>query len=214
MMKMKKNWEKLISIDLAANEKNETGIAYVNKRNVKEIITKTVFSDDEIIKEALKFHFAFIDAPLSLPKGRKHIDKIENKGKKQHFRNCDLVLKTIGIRFFPITIGGMRALTKRGIKIKNILEKKGIKCYEIFPGGSYDMFNIPRKNIEKQISFYRSLGFSVKPKNQHESDAIAGLITAFLFLEKKAKLINGKNTEKEKGKNKTHDGSILLPLIT
>ena len=59
-----------------------------------------------------------IDAPLSLPPGRKSLD--DNNG--IHLRECDKELTKRKIRFFPITLGLMRMLTLRGISLKKSLK--------------------------------------------------------------------------------------------
>jgi len=185
----------LISIDLAGSENNKSGLAFFHKKEKNKIITKTVFKDLEILKHAKAFRYCFIDAPLSLPKGRKSI----NEKNENHFRYCDILLRKMKIKFFPITINGMRKLTERGIKIKNVLEKMNIACYEIFPGASYDILKIKRKDLSEQIKFYRSLKIKVNIKNQHESDAVIGLLTGLLYIFGKAVVLKGE------------DGSIIIP---
>jgi hypothetical protein len=49
------------------------------------------------------------------------------------------------IKFFPITIGPMRQLTARGIRLRRNLEKRGLRVVETFPGGAQDLLGIPRK---------------------------------------------------------------------
>ena len=80
-----------------------------------------------------------------MPKGRKSIDKRDGN----HFRECDIKLRKEGIRFFPITLGPMRKLTKRGMKLKRKLEKMGVGVFEGFPGASYDRLGVPRKDRKK-----------------------------------------------------------------
>ncbi len=178
----------LLSIDLAGSEKNRTGIAYFYG---KRIISKTVYSDNEILEIALKRRFKVIgiDAPLSLPYGRKSIEERNDK----HFRECDLLLRKRGYKFFPITIGGMRSLTKRGIKLRKILEKKGKEVYEIFPGASLDALNLRRKNIDDVKDFVKKLGYGEKINNIDESDAVIGLITLKFLFEGKAEILKGRD---------------------
>jgi len=59
-----------------------------------------------------------IDAPLSLPTGRKSIEQKTGV----HLRECDKELLKRGIKFFPVTLGPMRKLTSRGITLRRILE--------------------------------------------------------------------------------------------
>jgi len=55
------------------------------------------------------------------------------------------------IKFFPITIGPMRSLTARGIRLRNSLEQRGIEVIETYPGASQDLLDLPRKqhDLEK-----------------------------------------------------------------
>lgn len=166
--------KELLGIDLAGSEKRRTGIAYFEG---DRIVTKSVYSDEEILEIALKERFKVvgIDAPLSLPKGRRDIEERN----KAHFRECDLKLRERGIRFFPITLGGMRKLTERGIKLKELLEREGKRVIEIFPGASLDVLGIKRKSIEGVRGFVKKLGFRENIENIDESDAVVGLLTLY-----------------------------------
>ena len=106
---------KVIGIDLAGSLKRKTGICFLIENNI--LSCKIVFTDEEII-EYIKLYspdLIAIDAPLNLPPGRKTLE--DRNG--EHFRPCDRELLKRGIRFFPITLGPMRSLTKRGISLKN-----------------------------------------------------------------------------------------------
>ena len=125
----------VIGIDLAGSEKRNTGICILNENLDARCFV--VHKDEEILDliEKFKPDLIAIDAPLSLPKGRKSLDR---RG-KIHFRECDKKLFEFGIKFFPITLGPMRMLTKRGIKLRKILEKKGYKVIEVYPGATQDI---------------------------------------------------------------------------
>jgi predicted nuclease with RNAse H fold len=82
-----------------------------------------------------------IDAPLFLPLGR---PSIEARG-PPHFRASDRILRQMGIRFFPITLGPMRSLTERGMRLRERLTADGFHSIEGYPGASQDLLNIPRK---------------------------------------------------------------------
>lgn len=187
----------ILSIDLAASEKNDTGIALLARGRIS---TLTVRSDEEIITLAAKHGPSIIgiDAPLSIPKGRKTID--DRAG--PHFRECDLKLRGLGIRFFPITIGAMRTLTKRGMALKGKLAAglPRAEMIEIFPGASFDMLGIERKNINATNRFLKK--FHCDAKNVHESDAAIGAYTLLQYSKKKALMLGGK------------DGGIVIPRRT
>jgi predicted nuclease with RNAse H fold len=51
----------------------------------------------------------------------------------------------MGIRFFPITLGPMRMLTRRGMALASELRAKGIPSIEGYPGAAQDILGIPRK---------------------------------------------------------------------
>jgi predicted nuclease with RNAse H fold len=80
-----------------------------------------------------------IDAPLSLPLGRKTLD--DRTG--AHFRESDRALMRRGIKFFPMTLGPMRKLSMRGIALRKSLEAMGLKAIEAYPGGAQDVLGIP-----------------------------------------------------------------------
>ena len=102
-----------------------------------------VYGDDEIVGHVLSVgpKAVAIDAPLSLPKGR---PSLEARG-PPHFRACDLELRRMGIRFFPITLGPMRALTARGLLLKARLAGHGLQVIETYPGAVQDLLGVPRK---------------------------------------------------------------------
>ena len=109
----------VVGIDLAGTEKRQTGFCILDKMKA---YTTVVYTDKEIIDKIkeVKPKIITIDAPLSLPKGRKSIEERTNI----HLRECDRELLKRGIKFFPITLGPMRKLTTRGIRLKKILHLK------------------------------------------------------------------------------------------
>jgi len=168
-----------MGIDLAGSEKRNTGICVID--NSLRIIHLSVrHTDEEIINIVKKYKpkVIAIDAPLTLPKGREDIDI--NNG--IHFRKCDLELRRMKIKFFPITLGPMRMLTKRGMKLKSKLEKMKYKVIETFPGAVQDILGIPRKTkgVEKLRNGLIKFGIKNVPKNatHDELDAITCAIIA------------------------------------
>lgn len=105
--------------------------------------TRPLRDDAEVIEATLgaRPQVVMIDAPLSLPRGRTSLDVPG----PPHFRGCDLELRRLGIPFFPISLGPMRMLTKRGIRIRSALEEHGVPVFESYPGGTQDILGIPRK---------------------------------------------------------------------
>ena len=191
---------KVIGIDLSGSEKSNTGICI----SANKVLDVFCVKEDKEILEAIPedVKIVAIDAPLSLPFGRKSIYEKNNI----HFRKCDLELMKMKIKFFPITLGPMRMLTERGMRLKQkIIEKfNNVEVIEVFPGATYDVFGIPRKSKAEIIKFFVNQKFldpkSIRNFSQDELDAIACSFTAFLHLKKKTIKLGD---EKE--------GTIIIP---
>jgi len=169
-----------MGIDLAGSERRRTGWAILSHKIFEFGVAH---KDEELLALAKKYKVkeAIIDAPLTLPKGRKSIEERS----RHHFRECDLLLRKEGIRFFPITLGPMRMLTKRGMALKKKFEQLGIKVFEGFPGASYDRFGVPRKDKMAICRLLKRFGFpSPASATQDELDALILLLTLFLKTKK------------------------------
>lgn len=173
-----------IGIDLAGSQKRPTGICVLDENmNAKTFI---VYSDDDIIKviSDTKPLVIAIDAPLFLPKGRRSLKERE----PIHLRSCDRELLKMGIKFFPITLGPMRMLTERGIRLRLTLEGLGYKVIETYPGAAQDILGIPRKKdliglksglIKIGIKMYKN------DLSNDELDAITCALVAKMYFENK-----------------------------
>ena len=175
----------IVGLDLAGVEGRPTGFCILAGMKTE---TSLMYTDKEIlgkIKESRPAVVA-IDAPLSLPPGRKSLE--ERTG--VHLRECDRELLKRGIKFFPVTLGPMRKLTKRGINLRRILEAEGFTVIEAYPGGAQDVLRIPRKQkgLEKLKAGLESLGVEgLKSQiSDHELDAVTCAYVGKLFLEGKA----------------------------
>jgi len=184
----------IIGIDLAGSERRNTGWVVLYGKKFDFGIAHT---DEELLAIVKKYKIkkAIIDAPLSLPAGRKSIEKRS----EHHFRECDMLLRKEGIRFFPITLGPMRKLTKRGMKLKKKFEKLGVRVFEGFPGASYDRLGVPRKDKKAIRKFLRKFRFPAPDATQDELDALILLLTLYLKEKGKCKPLMGK------------DGGIIAP---
>jgi len=177
----------IIGLDLAGVENRPSGFCVLDEMKVKTFLA---YTDKEIISKIVKSNpkVIAIDAPLSLPKGRKSIEERTNV----HLRECDRELLKRGIKFFPITLGPMRALTKRGIKLKKLLEKN-FKVIEVYPGGAQDVLKIPRKQkgLDKLRKGLEKLGIKGlnKKMSDHELDAVTCVLVGKLFLEKRTETL-------------------------
>lgn len=176
----------VVGIDLAGSPKRPTGVCTLRGHLASKIADLS--SDDDIIKyvNERKPELVAIDAPLSLPPGRRSI----NDRNEKHLRACDEELRKRRIRFFPITLGPMRMLTVRGIRLKRRIEKMGTKVIEIYPGGAQDIWGIPRKqggleNLRKGLEQLGVKGLS-KGLTGDELDAVSAAVVGSLFLHGKA----------------------------
>jgi len=174
----------VVGLDLAGVETRLTGLC-VLKGSIAE--TFLVYTNEEIVRKTgeSKPKVVAIDAPLSLPSGRKSI----GERTKVHLRECDKELLRRGIKFFPVTLGPMRKLTTRGILLRRILENKHFKVIEVYPGGAQDILKIPRKQhglrkLRAGIEEYGIKGLNDK-MTDHELDAVTCALVGKLYLEGK-----------------------------
>jgi hypothetical protein len=175
----------VVGLDLAGVEDRPTGLCILKDMKAE---TSLAYSDEEILKtiEGIRPEIVAIDAPLSLPTGRGSMEQRTNV----HLRECDKELRQRGIRFFPITLGPMRKLTTRGIKLREILENKHFRVIEVYPGGAQDILRIPRKQqgLEKLRAGLENLGINGlnDRMSDHELDAVTCAFVGKLFLEGKS----------------------------
>ena len=112
-----------------------------------------------------------IDAPLSHAKG---------------YRKVDLKMKKLGFKVLPPGWRSMKLLVDRAIKLKNILEDRGVRVIETHPLSA--LRSSGYSNVEQLIS---ELGVTIDIKNKHlleikdVVDAIIAAIVAKLYLESK-----------------------------
>jgi predicted nuclease with RNAse H fold len=172
----------VVGLDLAGAEKRSTGFCLLNGMRAE---TCDVYADSEILDkiEAASPSVVAIDAPLSLPPGR---TTIEEKT-AVHLREADRELLRRHIRFFPITLGPMRQLTKRGMNLKAALDGMGFKAIEVYPGGAQDVLGIPRKQqgLDHLRAGLERLGLTGlrSGMSDHELDAVTCAYVGKLFLE-------------------------------
>jgi predicted nuclease with RNAse H fold len=175
----------IIGLDLAGVETRPTGYCKLLDMKVE---TSLIYTDKEILSKIRRLcpKVVAIDAPLSLPPGRKSLE--ERNG--NHLRECDRELLKRGIKFFPITLGPMRKLTERGIRLKKILKKENFMVLEAYPGGAQDVFGIPRKQkgLERLRAGLEGLGIMglSSGMSDHELDAVTIAYVGKLFLEEEA----------------------------
>jgi predicted nuclease with RNAse H fold len=192
---------RVVGIDLAGSGMRDTGYCFMERRGIR---VETLHGDEEILSGLIadRPEIVAVDAPLSLPKGRRSIDERDS----HHFRQCDLALRGLGIRFFPITLGPMRMLTKRGMalekKILEILPKA--RVIEVYPGAAYDILGVERRDKKAIRSLFRKCGIVLPGRtlSQDELDGICCALTGRLYLEGAAEAIGDKS-----------EGTIVIPKV-
>jgi len=178
----------IIGIDLAASPKRDTGICVISGKKASVSIAHDDGEILALVRSCPGSKIIGIDAPLSLPPGRPDID---TPG-PTHFRSCDLALRKRGIRFFPITLGPMRMLTKRGMELKRkmMLENPRTAVREVYPGATFDICGIPRKNKRSILAWARGfVRLPQRPFGQDELDSVAAAITMMLHVSGKSEAL-------------------------
>lgn len=177
----------IAGIDLAGVPHRPSGWCLLEGLKAK---TALLYSDEEILSwvKREKPELVAIDAPLNLPPGRKSI----NQKSRFHLRPCDEELKRRRIPFFPITLGPMRSLTERGMRLRRIMEEDGFRVIEVYPGGAQDIWKIPRvkHNLSGLRRGLRRLGVLELSRDStgHELDAVSAALVGLLFLQGKAEV--------------------------
>ena len=175
----------IVGLDLAGVETRPTGFCALVGMEAE---TSLLYTNDEVLKKAEESQpkVIAIDAPLSLPPGRKSIE--DRTG--VHLRESDKELLRRSIKFFPITLGPMRKLTERGIYLKRALEKGNFTAIEVYPGGAQDVLGISRKQkgLDKLKAGLEKLGIEGLKDglSDHELDAVTCAFVGKLFLEGKS----------------------------
>jgi uncharacterized protein len=178
------SFPRVVGLDLAGSEKRNTGFCLMDGE--MNCSVATLHSDDEILSGVFGADpsVVSIDAPLFLPLGR---ESLEVKG-PPHFRECDKELLRMHIRFFPISLGPMRMLTARGIRLRKEIESKGFEVIESFPGAIQDLLRMPRKQaglalLVRALSDY-GLKFDrpLETMNGDELDAATSALVGLHYL--------------------------------
>ena len=155
--------------------------------------TQVVYGDEEILSivDQAKPDLVPIDAPLSLPNGRKTIH--DRAG--EHLRECDRELQRRKIRFFPITLGPMRMLTERGLALKAQIETMGVRIVECYPGGGQDIWKILRqhRDLKGLLRGLKDLGVKglTDRITSDELDAVTAALVGRWFLLGKGEMLGG-----------------------
>lgn len=141
-----------MGIDLAGSPKRDTGVCVLEgPRRLRAFILHSDGEIRELVRSA-RPDLVVVDAPLSLPRGRRTIE--DRSG--PHLRECDRELLRLKLPFFPLTLGPMRMLTVRGMRLARSIARDGTSVVEGYPGGAQDLWKIPRKKAG-ELRLQRSL---------------------------------------------------------
>jgi uncharacterized protein len=164
----------VVGIDLAGAPHRPSGVCVYWTPH--RLTVSVEHSDEELdlaIDSAMPA-LVVVDAPLSLPRDRPSLEVRT----ASHFRECDRELRRLGIRFFPLTLGPMRMLTSRGMRLAAKWRERGFRVVEGYPGGSQDLLGLPRKQqgvarLQRAV-IRRGLGGPLgrRPLTHDELDAV------------------------------------------
>lgn len=179
---------KIIGIDLAGMEKNDTGVCVLEDRDTK---IKLVHKDSEIVAliEAEKPGLVCIDGPTTLP--------------VQLARRCDAELAAQGA--LPPLVGGMRYLTMRATRLRERLEADGFKVIEVCNAatakllGYWDPEPTRRQKALLKMGLTGDVGRRVLSKD--EVDAVTAALTGALHVQEKTAEVGDE------------EGKIIIPKV-
>src|SRR6266567_69840 len=141
---------RVAGIDLSGSENRTSGWALLSEA---EVVTARLSTDTEIVRRTLEARpdIVSIDAPLSLPKGRRTVS--DDDPARLLFgitRECEKILRRRGVSVYPALIQSMQSLTQRGMRLAKLLRERGIPVIESFPGAMQDILGIPRKKTSME----------------------------------------------------------------
>jgi len=144
---------KVVGIDLAGKEENETGFCVLSDSGIE---TFTLFTDSEILEKVRKVgpEVIGIDAPLSFPEAGL-------------YRESEKLLLERGFKPVSTRFPGMRVLVLRAIELVRILREEGYRVIEVYPRATEKVLGL---KMEKGV-------------NEHEYDSLLCALTAKSFLE-------------------------------
>lgn len=163
----------VVGVDLAGSPGRVTGLCSLSLELSCELAEAKL--DDEILSFILRWRprIVAVDAPLSFPASGRGL------------RRCDRELLRIGLRPLPPTLGPMRMLTERAIRLKRVLEGLDYKVIEVFPTGAQKILGLPSKKDLKALRLsFVSLGMKGLPEevNAHLLDALTCAFVGMLYL--------------------------------
>ncbi len=160
---------RVVGIDLAGLETNETGFCILDFGGDKDHITvKRFLYDREILDELEslnsqeKIGVIAIDAPFGWPESG-------------YLRKSDVMLRDRGFTPLSPVFPGMKPLTRRGMMLSQILRKRGFQVIEVFSKASEKILGLDK----------------TRAANKDEYDALVCALTGKAYLKGKYEDLDG-----------------------
>ncbi len=168
---------RITGLDLAAKDKNASGIAVLDSQKRRFIEIRHAYKDEDIIGviEGHSSTIVVVDAPLSLPPSGKAFREVELEALKR------------GARLLPLVSPAMRTLALRAINLANKLRTRGIKVYETHPWSALRLSNCALEELLSRLGI-RGLPTGL---SRHERDAVIAAIVGLCVFEGCAESIRG-----------------------
>jgi predicted nuclease with RNAse H fold len=161
-----------VGVDLAGSEQRPTGWALLRGPAAE---VRTLRTDAEIVAATLGAgaRVVSIDSPLSVP-----AEGIIRESERQ--------LMALRIGVYPCLLPSMRALTERGMRLKERFEAEGLRVIEGFPGAAQDVLGIARKktSVAGLRAGLEGLGLALPDGRltHHELDAMTAALIGQCYL--------------------------------
>jgi predicted nuclease with RNAse H fold len=136
---------------------------------------RTLRTDAEIVAATLGAGVLVvsIDSPLSVPA-------------EGIIRDSERQLMALRIGVYPCLLPSMRALTERGMRLKERFEAEGLRVIEGFPGAAQDVLRIARKkaSVAGLLAGLEGLGLALPDRRltHHELDAVTAALIGQCYL--------------------------------
>jgi len=160
---------RVAGLDLAGSSGNATGYCLLDVGDVKSVVTRTLHSDDEILRElgSARPDLTAVDAPLVYDGGR---------------RLCDDILREYGA--LPVTLKGMTVLAERGRALVSKLKAAGLEFIEVYSTASAKILGVYSRNdftFQKSMTALDLQGdVNTRILSRDELDAVMAAVTAYL----------------------------------
>ncbi len=155
---------KVAGLDLRARQDRPSGIAFLQKRRL--IFISKVYGDEEILSllDKYKPKIVAIDSPLSHSRG---------------FRRVDRKMIKMGYKVLPPGWPAMRKLVSRAIRLREILERRGVLVIETHPRSSLLSSGCSIWELMVREGLEQSL---IRDLSKDEIDALIAALTAYHYM--------------------------------